>query len=171
MEKKVMKRKLLVIISVSLVLSILGNIALFVYGKKYEMGYSNCKNEISATYNYLNSITIRNFKNAIEEKRDMIVYVGRPDCSDCNYFEPTFREVINQYNLFEDIYYLNVKNYRESNTEETWQNFKRKYGFTQTPAILIYQDGNLKSMIEWDSEEGLSKERLVEWLTYNNIVH
>ena len=65
----------------------------------------------------------------------------------------------------------NVKNYRESNTEETWQNFKRKYGFTQTPAILIYQDGNLKSMIEWDSEEGLSKERLVEWLTYNNIVH
>lgn len=158
------------ILFILLILSVVVNIIAFYHNRIIGNNLKMCENEISPTYDYLNSITVRNFESAIKNSKGCIVYIGRPDCSDCNYFEPIFREIINQYNLYDKIIYLNVKQYRENNTEETWTQFKNKYGFTQTPAIIKYDNGTVSSMIEWDSKEGLSKERFTLWLMENGII-
>lgn len=164
-----MKKNFYVLFTICLI-SIIINLGLFVSNKHINQNFETCKNEISLTYDYLNSITIRNFENYVKGKKDFIVYIGRPDCSDCNYFEPTFREIIERYQLYDKIYFLNVKKYREKNTEAIWNNFKKIYGFTQTPAIIKYSDGKVESIIEWNTHKGLSKDRFINWLSENEII-
>jgi hypothetical protein len=36
--------------------------------------------------------------------------------------------------------------------------FKRKYGFSQSPAFLLFKNGKIQSMIEWFEQKGLSPE-------------
>lgn len=164
-----MKKKFYILVVVCII-SFVVNIVMFIVNKDIEQKFEASKKEISPTYDYLNSITIRNFEKLVQDKEEFIVYIGRPDCSDCTYFEPIFREIIERYQLYDKILYLNVKKYRENNTEDVWNKFKEKYGFTQTPAIIKYADGKINSIVEWDSQEGLSKDRFIKWLVENKII-
>ncbi len=158
------------IVMLFLVISIALNIGLY---KKLDSTYSQyetCKKCISPTYDYLNSITIRNFEDAIKQGEKLVVYIGRPDCSDCIFFEPILRQVVNEYNLFNEIQYLDVKSFRENNSQETWEIFKKKYGFTQTPACIIYENGTYVTQVEWDTSYGLTKQRFMKWLKNNNMI-
>ncbi|OXT07229.1 thiol reductase thioredoxin [Thermoanaerobacterium thermosaccharolyticum] len=127
------------------------------------------KKNISNTYEYLDSITVSNFERKVISGDDFYVYIGRPDCGDCLLFEPMFRNVVDNYKLNDKILYMNVKHFRENNKDK-WELFKNKYGFTQTPALIHFNHGENISMIEWDSEKGLSHNRLVDWLQSNDLI-
>lgn len=165
-----MKKIFYIFIVIFISVNIVCNIYMFQIKGHLEQKVEKLNSEVSPTYDYLNSLTIRNFQSSIEKEETLIVYIGRPDCSDCNFFEPVFREIVNKYMLFDKIYYLNVKKYRENNNEDTWNEFKQKYGFTQTPAIIYYVNGKVYSMIEWDTTEGLTEERFSRWLLENDII-
>ena len=163
-------KKLAGILIVCFFASVVFNMITVYKYKEIQKQLSTCSEDISPTYQYLNSLTIRNFEESVESKMDLVVYIGRPDCPDCNYFEPILRKVVNEYNLFSKISYLNVKNYRKNNTIETWENFKNKYNFSQTPACILIKNGDIISTIEWDNSLGLTEDRFVEWLSYNKIL-
>ena len=149
--------------------SLIINNYLYISNKKYKLEILKVKSEISETYEYLNSLTLVNFQEKVRNGQEFYVYIGRPDCGDCSLFEPMFKRIVESYNLYDDIYYLNIKKFREENQEE-WETFKRKYGFTQTPAIIHFLGGNNISIIEWDEEKGLSEKRFIDWLKENNLI-
>lgn len=70
-------------------------------GKNIELNSLNEKyeSEISPTYNYLDSLTVRSFENKVKSGEQVIVYIGRPDCNDCIIFEPILEHVIDNYDL------------------------------------------------------------------------
>ncbi len=129
----------------------------------------NIQDSISETYEYLDSITVNNFERRVASGDDFYVYVGRPDCGDCLLFEPMFRDVVDNYGVEDKLLYLNVKGFKENN-EDKWEPFKSKYGFTQVPALIHFKDGKNINIVEWDTEEGLSETRLIDWLQTNNLV-
>jgi len=133
--------------------------------KNLEREMQDSREEVPEIYHYLNSLTISNFENKISNKENFIVYIGRPDCGDCQLFEPQFIMQINDYNI-DNIWYLNVKKFRDENPDK-WEPFKEQYGFTQTPAIIHVSNGSIHDIIEWQDNKGLSQSDLKEWLDKN----
>lgn len=156
-------------VSIIFITSILLNFYLYFFNKKYQSDIIDINKNISKTYNYLNSITIENFEKKVLSGEEFYIYIGRPDCNDCLLFEPIFEEIIQKYNLSEKIIYLNVKTLVETDLNK-WNNFKNKYGFTQTPAIIHFKDKDNIDIIEWDNENGLEADRLLDWLKNMNLI-
>jgi len=125
-------------------------------------------NLYSPVYQYFTALTVAEFKEKVARGDRFTVYIGRPDCSDCNAFEPMFEEVIQEKGLSNKLYYLNVRWLRESGQAE-WNEFKDTYGFTQTPAFSTYEGGKQVSMIEW-TDKGLPRSELEAWLKKQGIL-
>lgn len=168
--KKNGKNILLTVSVIFLVISLCFNVRLSMDIKKGNIKLENCNKNVSKTYEYLDSMTVASFENAVAKGESMVVYIGRPDCPDCNFFEPMFYQIIDQYQLKEKIKYINVKSFKENNTQDTWLQFKSTYGFTQTPAIIRYENGKVKDMVEWSDKDGLSETRLKDWLISNQLI-
>jgi len=125
-------------------------------------------NLYSPVYQYFTALTVEEFKAKVASGERFTVYIGRPDCGDCSAFEPGFEEMINEENLRNKMYYLNVRWLHDGPTED-WEAFKKEYGFTQTPAFSTYKDGKQESMIEWSSH-GLLRSELTTWLEKQGIM-
>lgn len=167
-EKKI--KFIIFLISICLIISISINLVLYKNNVNLTQKNIELEENIPTINEYLNSITVKNFESQVLSGKDFFVYIGRPDCGDCNLFEPMFKTVIDEYTLNDKIIYMNIKNLRENNMDQ-WQEFKNKYGFTQTPAIIHFNNGNNISIIEWNTEKGLSKNSLIDWLKNNNLIN
>lgn len=51
--------------------------------------------------------------------------------------------------------------------KKKWTEFKLKYGFDQTPAFILFKNGKVNSMIQWDEKKGLSSDSFHRWLEEN----
>lgn len=160
-----MRSKVLIVLCV---LSIFINFVLGFSLKHQTERYDNCASNTSTVYRYLDSITEKSFEERVLNGERVVVYIGRPDCNDCIYFEPILQHLVEKNNISLEIKYLNAKIVRE-NGEEYWKEFKQRYHFTQTPAILLYDQGMCIDMIEW-SAEGLAYDELLKWFQKNNIL-
>lgn len=116
-------------------------------------------------YNTVDSITFDSFKEKIEREEDFYVYVGRPTCGDCNDFEPEFIKLVEEKKVTQRIFYLNVAKVREN--EEEWKKFKVDYNIVYTPTLAKYSKGVLTSKIEWTPENGISLQKVAEWIDIN----
>ena len=137
--------------------------------KQYEDKIALYEDSYTPVYEYFTSLTLADFEAKVASGEKMVVYVGRPDCGDCNTYEPTFEEIIKEKNLANKLYYVNVKWIRANSSKEDWQAFKDKYGFTQTPAFIHFENGNQIDMIEW-TDKGLPKSELETWLAKQGLI-
>ena len=48
----------------------------------------------------------------LKQKEDFVLYIGRPDCKDCQEFEPYLKKYLKK-NKGVYLYYLNIKEIRE----------------------------------------------------------
>lgn len=118
------------------------------------------------SYDLLNSITVDNFEDRVTNKQDLFVYVSNSECSDCSTFSKTLKHEIESSNIKNNLYLVNIQKLHQD--KENWLKFKRKYNIHQTPAFLLFEEGKLKSMIEWDEKKGLSSEAFHKWLDMNH---
>ncbi|CAD5897033.1 Thiol reductase thioredoxin (modular protein) [Carnobacterium maltaromaticum] len=122
----------------------------------------------SPMYKYLSTVTLDSFEKKIKNNESFVVYIGRPSCSDCTFFEDDFIELLEKFQLNNKIYYMNVY-WEHKNNLEGFIDFKKSYGFNQTPAFLVFSKGKKISQIEW-SEKGLPKSILIEWFKQNKVI-
>lgn len=167
MNKKI--KFVMLIISILLIISISINLYFYISNKNIIKENISIKKTTSSMYKYIDSITVENFESKVLSGEEFFVYIGRPDCSDCNLFESMFKDVINEYKLNDKIIYMNIKTFREENGE-IWEGFKSKYGFTQTPALIHFYNGSNIDIIEWNDEKGLPYNTLIGWLKNNNLI-
>lgn len=124
----------------------------------------NCNannNKYPEIYDHLNSLTINNFKEMVDNK-DFIVYIGRPSCSDCNMFDEKFIPIINDKKYENKLFYLNVSSIH--NNKKEWEDFKQKFGISGTPSFVYYSKGQIIDKIEWTAEHGINLEEVINWL-------
>ena len=105
------KKILNYILVLVLIISIGGNLYLTIKQNQYLELIEQSKKEYPKIYDILNSVTIDTFNEKVKNKERIIVYVGRPDCSDCNAFEPKFIVYLNTIKS-KDVIYLNVASIR-----------------------------------------------------------
>lgn len=81
------------------------------------------------------------------------------------YLFPYFGKKISDYELQSKLIYIDGVHLRTN--KDNWQKFKNKYGFSQTPAFVIYRQNQIISKIEWDEKRGLSEKDFDHWLEDN----
>ena len=63
----------------------------------------------------------------INQKEDFVLYIGRPDCKDCQEFEPYLKKYLKK-NKGVYLYYFNIKEYRDqANSQEATKKEKSRY--------------------------------------------
>ncbi len=63
------------------------------------------------------------------------------------------------------MYFINITALHHHSGQ--WSSFKRKYGFSQTPAFIVFKNGSNFQMIQWSSQNGLSSSALQRWISKN----
>lgn len=165
------KRKLVLILLILLIILLVIGLFSVIITKRNSYEHENVlRAEIisesktnTTVYKELNSITIPTFEKKISDKRDFLVYIGRPTCSDCNLFDPILVNELKKEDMTSNVVFLNVAWERQKGWT-SWVQFKKKYGFKQTPAIIHYHNGKVLSIIQWGNNKGISKGDLHLWL-------
>lgn len=84
----------------------------------------------------------------IDQKEDFVLYIGRPDCKDCQEFEPYLKSYLKK-NKGIYLYYFNIKEYRDqANSQEATKKEKARYNqirkkldFSWTPTLKLVDNG------------------------------
>lgn len=146
-------------------------ILLFYNVKKENKDLTNKLNEFEKTYSraylILNSLNYETFKAKVDKKEEFFIYLGRPNCSDCTLFDPILEEITENHKLKNNLYYLNLKDIYENESE--WENFKSRYGIKHTPTLAKFKNGKVNNLVEWTEETGFTKEMINEWIKLNNL--
>lgn len=72
----------------------------------------------------------------IDEKEEVIIFVGKSTCPFCNKFIPKLDFVINE--LEKNIYFIN-----SYNNNESLENFRNKYNIKTVPGLLVSKNSNV----------------------------
>ncbi len=124
----------------------------------------------------------------MKNKDSFVLYIGRPDCKDCQEFEPYLKEYLHQNNGVY-LYYFNTKVYRDLAKKENadqkdkdfYDRLYRELDFSWTPTLkFIYQGKNEESYTYLDkdyysisdnNEKQKKKQEYIDLLTQwlNNI--
>lgn len=104
------------------------------------------------------------FNKAYAAETEKLVYLGRPGCSACVTFRPTFEKVINDYKLsFVDI---NTDTIAATQLEEIVNKIGLELDSFGTPTIAVVKDNKVIN----SSVGVISEESLIEFLKNNNVI-
>lgn len=91
-----------------------------------------------------------------------ILYIGRPDCGDCQEFYPILEDYINSHENT-GIYYLNIKEYRDQakasdasqEEKDFYENIYKELHFDWTPTIHVISNGRFVKTYQYLDEDYL----------------
>ncbi|MFQ9923017.1 MAG: thioredoxin [Beduini sp.] len=97
----------------------------------------------------IEEIDYTQLKEKLSSQTDFLLYIGRPDCGDCQVFYPYLEEYVNE--TGQGIYYLNVKNFRDNAKKEGasqeeidfYDNLQKNLDFDWTPTLQHYQNNKI----------------------------
>lgn len=121
-----------------------------------------CSSEPSQTLKIdgIQSIDYEELTQNLNSNVRFILYIGRPDCGDCQQFYPTLEEYINTHNDT-GIYYLNIKEFRDNAKKDNasdeekdfYENLQKTLDFDWTPTIEVIENGKIKKSYQYLDED------------------
>ena len=107
----------------------------------------------------IKEIQYAELKKVMEEDVSFMLYLGRPDCGDCQAFEPILEDYLNKHPN-EGVYYLNIKAYRDASLKEDdtkeekefYKNLYKTFDFNWTPTLEVITQGQVKQKYQYLDE-------------------
>ena len=98
-------------------------------------------------YNYIASehyygISLAELKTDITSNEQIVIYIGRADCTDCFNFEKKLEQTLKECQVELPTYYTS-KDRDGENSREMYQLLER-FGITSVPAIIVTQNSKLE---------------------------
>lgn len=116
------------------------------------IGGCSSNTPVETTFDRVDTIVEIDYETLVEKLEnnvDFLLYIGRPDCSDCATFYPYLEEYVN--NNQKGIYYLNIQSMRDEARKEDatqeeidfYENLQERLNFEWTPMLQHYQNGKV----------------------------
>lgn len=160
-------------ISTVVIVFLLISLSLFQENKKLKVTNNDLKVEKEIltnnleSYELLNSMTVDNFEDRVNSKQNLFVYISNRECSDCSTFSKSLKDEIESSNIKNSLYLVDIQKLHQD--KDNWLKFKKRYNIQQTPAFLLFEEGKVKSVIQWDENKGLSSESFHDWIDVNKL--
>lgn len=107
---------------------------------------------------------MKNFRDAYSAKQETLIYIGRPDCSACIRFQPTFETVIKKYKI--DYVDINTDTLKESQLHSIIDDLDIEWDSFGTPTIAVVKENQVVKT----SVGALSEESLITFLKDSNMI-
>lgn len=118
-----------------LFLILLGSILFVIYLYTWYQAYNENKLNTSIMNKYLTVINYNELDNYIIENKNAIIYVSILGNEDINNFEKKFKNLVSEYNLKNEILYLDISNENISNATKKL-NIEEEF-----PYLVVYTNG------------------------------
>ena len=100
---------------------------------------------------YINEISYEELQEKLLTEDDFILYIGRPDCGDCQQFQPILEEYLDQNKT--EIFYVNIKSFRDAALKEDasqeevefYESIRENIHFNWTPTLNHISNGKYVS--------------------------
>ncbi|NEW62130.1 thioredoxin [Granulicatella sp. zg-ZJ] len=129
---------------------------------KKEMERQHIQEKYSDVYYTLNSLLPSTFEEKMANQDTFYVYIGRPTCADCQFFEPFFIKEIQRRQLHSSIFYVNVLPVHQD--KEKWTVFKQTYHISGTPVVAKVEKGIITDKLDFEEMQGITPKQLSDWL-------
>lgn len=115
---------------------------------------SGCQKETTTSYikkdttmTGIQEISYEELQNTLQLDTAFVLYIGRPDCSDCREFHPILETYMEEHKGVY-VYYLNIQAFRDAsrredaNAEEIafFENMQEELSFSWVPTLHVYKD-------------------------------
>lgn len=150
-------------------------IILVLYALKWYDVYKEASKNTAIISDYVSEIKMGEFKNYVNDKRNVVIYFGIPYNEDCRTFERNFKNTLSKYQLSEEIVYINIDSLQGDNFAT---NFDNEYNNEElreigkklktVPTLAIFEDGKL---VDFVGGKYLTKTSAVKLLTKYNIIN
>lgn len=100
---------------------------------------------------YLITVTQDELQQKIDIEEDLWVYVGRPNCKDCQAYYPKLKEYLTQ--VDDRILYFNTR--VKTSKKEAMVTFLGENGVDEIPAIMHWINGRLERIYDMQTEEDI----------------
>lgn len=133
--------------------------------------YSEYKKEVPVIRDSLLEITYDDLEHYIMENPSTVIYMCTASDDVCRGFEKDFKKLVEKKELKDTIVYLNLSNLDQDdfvNSFNSKYNYKNKLT-TNYPALVIFDEGNVSSMIQGSKSHKLTVSRTKQFLELNNI--
>ncbi len=124
------------------------------------LGCSSSNQTKKIEINGIQSINYEKLTQNLNSDVKFILYIGRPDCGDCQEFYPILEEYV-QENPRTGIYYLNIKDFRDKakakdatqEEKDFYDNLYKELHFDWTPSIHIIENGKFLKTYQFLDED------------------
>lgn len=99
------------------------------------------------------SISKEELRGMIDSKRSFYVYVGRPNCPDCQEFYPKLKKRVYSHRI--TIYYFNTK--VKVSKKQEMKDFVNSMGINEIPAIIEVDKGEIIRVYDGQNKEEMDE--------------
>ncbi len=119
----------------------------------------------------LSEISSEELEHYILENPTTVIYMCTSSDTICRDFEKDFKKLIKKNALQDDIIYLNLS---DIDQEKFVNDFNSSYNFrnkltTKYPAIVMFEDGEVRNILQGKENEKLTIKRTEQFIELNNI--
>ena len=121
----------------------------------------------------VSEITEVDFEPYLIENPSTVMYLCTSNNEKCRAFEKDFKKVIDKYQLNDVIIYLNLSGIEDQKSfvDSFNSNHPYKKGklITNYPAIILFEDGKVKNIIQGKNNDKLKIEKVKDFIEINKI--
>ncbi len=107
----------------------------------------------------INEISYKKLQSLMKKNISFILYIGRPDCGDCQEFHPILEAYLKAHKNT-GVYYLNIKAYRDAAKKKTatteektfFKNLYKTFDFDWTPTLEVISHGKITKKYKYLDE-------------------
>lgn len=111
----------------------------------------------------LGGIRLENLDVTLDATTGINVYFGRSNCSDCSLFDRSLIDLLQSDSSYR-LFYVDLEEYHLSASKDDWTEFKDRYNFSETPAIVRFENGKKIDIIQQNGDQGISMMELKSFL-------
>lgn len=100
---------------------------------------------------FLVNLTQEGIQQKISTEEDLWIYVGRPNCPDCQRLYPDLIEYLEQ--VQKKIFYFNTK--VKTSKKQEMNDFLANYDVTEIPTIMHFYKGKLKELYDMQESQDI----------------
>jgi len=108
----------------------------------------------------IEEITYEELIQNLNSNTEFMLYIGRPDCGDCQEFHPILEEYVNTHKG-SGLYYLNIKEFRDrakaedasQEEKDFYDNLYKKLDINWVPTLEIISNGKIQKKYQYLDED------------------
>lgn len=145
------------------------SIIVIIYMLKWYNVYQEDSLKKAIISDYLTEISYEELPSYLSENNYVVIYTGITDDIACRTYENTFKNIIDNYDLGDDIIYLNITEFSKSAGYLTV--FNTIYGSAnqtvdQVPALMIIESGKIIKVLD----DNLTKQKTIDFLKKYEVI-